>query len=136
MKANKEDWDLEGVMTATEASRSGFQRKFCEMLADCLAVRTEVLASLVDVGRKATKEKRTGVAEDPCELQVTSDAVLELQHLSLSRVEESRLCRQQLEGVEKQLDLARKRVACVEAVSAEAAFVPRKSWHIRRRNAT
>lgn len=50
-----------------------------------------------------------GVAKTQCELQVASGVVLEAQQVTLSKLEESRSCRQQLEGVEEQLDLAVRR---------------------------
>lgn len=54
-------------------------------------------------------------------MQVVSGAVLEAQHLALRKPEEERLCRQQLEGVEQKLDLARGKVKSAEAACAEVA---------------
>lgn len=56
-----------------------------------------------------------------CELKVAGGNVLEAQYFALSKSEEARLCRQQLEDVGKLLDLAREKVTAIEAAIAEAA---------------
>lgn len=68
-------------------------------------------------------------------MQGNSCAILEAQHLVLSMLEKARSCRQQLEGVKVQLDLARERAISVKEASAGLLFDSMESWHAFRRNA-
>lgn len=56
-----------------------------------------------------------------CELQISSGAVMEAQHLALCKMEEARPCLQKLEGLEGQLNFAREKVTNAEAASFEDA---------------
>lgn len=58
------------------------------------------------------------------------------QNLALRKLEEARFCRQQLKGVEMQLDLAREEVICVEKARAKAATRSKGDWHSGKMNAT
>lgn len=72
-------------------------------------MRKEVFVGLVDVVRMAKRSITLGdqltesdreLQHTQRELQVASSAVLEAQHLALSKSKEARSCRQQLNGVE------------------------------------
>lgn len=56
------------------------------------------------------------------ELQVAGGVVLKAQFLALCRSGEARTCRQYLEGVKEELDLALEMTISVEAVSSKAAI--------------
>lgn len=47
-KGDKENWDLDKVMTATEAAERSLKMTICELETDWLAVHTEVHAGLVE----------------------------------------------------------------------------------------
>lgn len=55
------------------------------------------------------------------EFEVASGADLEAQHFALSKSKDARSCRQQLESVEEQLDLACEKVISLEAAKTESA---------------
>lgn len=118
------------MVAADAADGSRSRGMFCEMQSECPTVHTKVPASLVVFVRMAKRcirseeqlrESRRKFLKTKCELQVAGSALLEAQIRTLSKLDESRSCRDVLGGMEKQLDLVPTEVTSVEAVSAEAA---------------
>lgn len=71
---DKEDWDLDGAMTAAEAGESSLRGKCCEIQYECRALHTEVPDGFIDAMQMAkimitfeesTKERWSRAAKEP-----------------------------------------------------------------------
>lgn len=69
-------------------------------------------------------------------LQAASGAVLNAQHLGLSKSEETCSRHQLVEGVEEQVDVTWGMDTSNKASSLRLLFDPKESWNICRKNAT
>lgn len=118
-------------MSAGEAHGSILQEKCRDLLPECWTVDTEVPTCLIDVLQMAmysiTLEKKKReidleLQNTQHESQAASSAVSEPKHIASSNSEEARSCRQHLEYVEEQLDLALEKVTSIGKASADAAL--------------
>lgn len=70
---------------------------------------------------KKLRESDLKLPRTQSESQVASGAVVEAQHLALSKLKDTRSCCQQLEGMKEQLHLPCVKVTSVEAARSKAA---------------
>lgn len=91
VEAREKDWNLNGMITASEASESDFREKFCDTQIECWVVHTKMLADLLEVARMARRiitlkeqwnESYREFPRTQSKLKVPKTAVLEAQNLS------------------------------------------------------
>lgn len=115
-------------MTTTKPKKIGLEGNFPELQTEYRALHTRVPFGLGDVVLMSKRSIALGeqlrgsdwrLQKTRREVQISSSAIFETQHLALSGLQKTRSCHQLLKGIKKHLDQAREKVANVETASAK-----------------